>query len=183
MPAEAGEGINLLLLNAIYIMYDELKALFDGETPSVSKFYQLLSELPPVRRLYYLRMAYKAAFCEWDVMNYRYHLFLTRLFTRDRQRTLDFLLENTVLGTLRFDLQEPDIIIRFIAQMESRKPDFKPSFVHLAFSLLLVFVHTNSVEYLGDKLREQTLTAEDLNRLNNQTPVTNEPGYLGPKLK
>ena len=76
-------------------MYEELKALFGKETPSVNKFDALLSELPPVRRLYYLRLAYKAAFSEWDIMTVRYQVFLTRLFTRDWQRTLNFLLEYT----------------------------------------------------------------------------------------
>lgn len=164
-------------------MYDELKALFGKEAPSVSKFQTILSDLPPVRRLYYLRLAYKAAFCEWDVMTVRYQIFLTRLFTRDWQRTLDFLLEYTVLGTLRTELREAEIIQRFIGQMESRDPGNKPSFVHLAFSLLLVFPYNWSVEYLGDLLREKHLTAEDLNMLNDETRITNEPGHKEPKVK
>lgn len=164
-------------------MYEELKALFGKETPSVNRFDALLSELPPVRRLYYLRLAYKAAFGEWDIMTVRYQVFLTRLFTRDRQRTLNFLLEYTVLGTLRFDLQQPDIILRFIAQMEKRRPDYNPSLVHLAFSLLLTLSYKGSVEYLGDKLREEWLTAEDLNMLNDKTLIANEPGHKQPKVK
>lgn len=164
-------------------MYEELRALFGKEDPSVSKFETILSDLPPVRRLYYHRLAYQAALCEWDVMTVRYQVFLTRFFTRCWQRTLDYLREDTVLGTLQFDLQEPEIILRFIAQMESRKPDCKPSFVHLAFSLLLVFGYKGSVEYFGDKLREKSLTAEDLNWLNDKTLVTNEPGYIGPRVK
>lgn len=164
-------------------MYDELKALFGKETPSVSKFERILSDLPPVRRLYYHRLAYKAAFCEWDIMTVRYQLFLTHFFTRDWQRTLDFLLEYTVLGTLRCNLREPDIIQRFIGQMESRDPGNTPSFVHLSFSLLLVFPYNWSVEYLGDKLREKHLTAEDLRMLNNKTEITNETGHVEVKVK
>lgn len=133
--------------------------------------------------MYYLRLAYKAAFSEWDIMTVRYQVFLTRLFTRDWQRTLNFLLEYTVLGTLRFDLQQPGIILRFIAQMEKRRPDYKPSFVHLAFSLLLTLSYKGSVEYLGDKLREEWLTAEDLNMLNDKTLIANEPGHKQSKVK
>ncbi|WP_288207352.1 hypothetical protein [uncultured Parabacteroides sp.] len=136
-----------------------------------------------VRSVCHLRLAYKAAFSEWDIMTVRYQVFLTRLFTRDRQRTLNFLLEYTVLGTLRFDLQQPDIILRFIAQMEKRRPDYKPSLVHLAFSLLLTLSYKGSVEYLGDQLREKWLTAEDLNMLNDKTLITNEPGHKQPKVK
>lgn len=164
-------------------MYEELKALFGKETPSVSKFQKILNELPPVRRLYYLQLAYKAAFCDWDVMNVRYQLFLTRLFTRDWQRTLNFLLEKTVLGTLQFDLQEPEIIQRFVGQMEHQEGKAVPSSLHLAFCLSLVFPYPWSVGYLGDKLRTQTLTAEDLLRLNNETPIDNEPGHVAHRVK
>lgn len=103
-------------------MYEELRALFGKENPSVNKFETILSDLPPVRRFYYHRLAYKVALCEWEYLTVRYQIFLTRLFTRNWQRTLDHLLENTVLGTLQFDLQAPEIILRFIGQMESRKP-------------------------------------------------------------
>lgn len=164
-------------------MYEELRALFGKEKPSVSKFETILSELPPVRRFYYHRLAYKVALCEWEYLTTRYQLFLTRYFTRDWQRTLDHLLENTVFGTLQFDLQDPDIILRFFGQMESRKPDHKISSVHMAFCFLLVFDYKISVESLGDKLRENSLTAEDLNWLNNNTLVTNEPGTREPRVK
>ena len=84
-------------------MYEELRALFGKENPSVNKFETILSDLPPVRRFYYYRLAYKVALCEWEYLTVRYQIFLTRLFTRNWQRTLDHLLENTVLGTLQFD--------------------------------------------------------------------------------
>lgn len=164
-------------------MYEELRALFGKENPSVNKFETILSDLPPVRRFYYYRLAYKVALCEWEYLTVRYQVFFTRLFTRNWQRTLDHLLENTVLGTLQFDLQAPEIILRFIGQMESRKPDYKPSFVHLAFSLQLAFGYNNTVESFGDKLRKRSLTSEDLRMLNDKTLITNEPGTREPCIK
>lgn len=164
-------------------MYEELRALFGKVTPSVSKFETILSDLPPVRRLYFRRLAYKAAMCEWDEMTTRYQLFLTRFFKHDWQRTLEFLQEQTVLGTLPFELQEPDMIFRFIGLMEGKEFGHDSSFVHLAFSLLLVFPYKGSVEYIGDKLRTKTLTAEDLLFLNNRTPLTNESGHVPPPVK
>ena len=164
-------------------MYEELRALFGKENPSVNKFETILSDLPPVRRFYYYRLAYKVALCEWEYLTVRYQIFLTRLFTRNWQRTLDHLLENTVLGTLQFDLQASDIILRFIGQMEVYEAEHKPSTVHLSFCYQLAFGHINSIETLGDKLRKQTLTAEDLNWLNKWTPVTNEPGTREPRVK
>lgn len=53
----------------------------------------------------------------------------------------------------------------------------------MAFCFLLVFDYKISVESLGDKLRENSLTAEDLNWLNNNTLVTNEPGTREPRVK
>ena len=174
---QPGQAREFILAGKTYNnMYEELKALFGKETPSVRKFQKILNELPPVRRLHYLQLAYKAAFCEWDVMNVRYRLFLTHLFTRDWQRTLNFLLESTVLGTLQFDLQEPEIIQRFIGQLENPENSPNPSFLHLAFSLSLVFPYPWSVGYLGDKLRTQILTSEDLLRLNKDTLLGSDPG-------
>lgn len=99
-------------------MYDTLKSLFGRKKPSVSKFEIILSELPPVRRLYYRQLAYKVALCEWDYLTVDYKTFLTNFITRDWQRSVDYLLEHTALGELRFDLQEPDIIQRFIGLTE-----------------------------------------------------------------
>ena len=174
---QPGQAREFILAGKTYNnMYEELKALFGKGTPSVRKFQKILNELPPVRRLYYLQLAYKAAFCEWNVMNVRYRLFLTHLFTRDWQRTLNFLLESTVLGTLQFDLQEPEIIQRFIGQLENPEYSPNPSFLHLAFSLALVFPYPWAIGYLGDKLRTQILTSEDLLRLNKDTLLGSDPG-------
>ena len=112
-----------------------------------------------------------------------YKTFLTDFLTRDWQRSVDYLLEHTVLGELRFDLQEPDIIQRFIGLMEGRAFGHEASFVHLAFSLRLSFTYDYGIEYFGDKLRSVILTATDLNMLKDKTPVTNEPGYIGPRVK
>lgn len=164
-------------------MYEELRALFGKEAPSVSKFETILSELPPVRRFYYRRLAYKVGLYEWEYLTVRYQIFLTHFFTRNWQRTLDHLLENTVLGTLQFNIQNPDIILHLIGQMECHQPGCKTSTVHLSFCYQLAFGHTNSIEILGDKLRKQTLTAEDLNWLNDKTLVGNEPGTREPRVK
>ncbi|WP_347394755.1 hypothetical protein [Parabacteroides leei] len=164
-------------------MYDTLKSLFGRKKPSVSKFEIILSELPPVRRLYYRQLAYKVALCEWDYLTVDYKTFLTNFITRDWQRSVDYLLEHTALGELRFDLQEPDIIQRFIGLTEGRAFGHEASFVHLAFSLRLSFAYDYDIEYFGDKLRSIILTATDLNMLKDKTPVTNEPGYIGPRVK
>lgn len=164
-------------------MYATLKRLFGRKKPSVSKFETLLSDFPPVRRLYYRQLAYKVALSEWDYLTVDYQTFLTNFITRDRQRSVDYLLEHTVLGELRFELQEPDIIQRFVGLMEGRAFGHEASFVHLAFSLRLSFTYDYDIEYFGDKLRSIILTATDLNMLKEKTPVTNEPGYIGPQVK
>lgn len=164
-------------------MYDTLKRLFVKQKPSVKKFEMILSELPPVRRLYYRQLAYKLALCEWDYLTVDYKTFLTNFITHDWQRSVDYLLEHTALGELRFDLQEPDIIQRFIGLTEGKAFGHTASFVHLAFSLRLAFSYDYDIEYFGDKLRSKILTATDLNWLNDNVPVTNESGYIGPKVK
>lgn len=161
-------------------MYSDLKALFGKEKPSVRKFIAKLSELSAEEQAFYREAVRVVAFCEWGELNGMYRTFIHDLFTRDWQQTLEFLQNETVLGSLAYPLREPDLLQRFIGLVEGKNPDYKvPSFVHLAFSLSLAFPFPYTVEYLGDKLREKKLTAEDLETLIHQTPLDNEPGYRG----
>lgn len=159
-------------------MYSELKALFGKEKPSVRKFNTKLSKLSAEEQAFYRMAAYKAAFCEWGKLSGMYRTFIHDLFTRDWQQTLVFLRDETVLGTLTYPLREPDLLQRFVGLVEGKSPDYKmPSSVHLAFSLSLAFVFPYKVEYLGDKLREKKLTAEDIETLIHMTPLDNESGH------
>ncbi len=159
-------------------MYEELKSLFGKATPSVRRFEKLLEELPPERQYYYHELAYRAAFCDWKGMNMRYKTFLIHLFMHDRQQTLNFLLSGTILGSLQYQLREPDIVLRLMGQMEHVPNGFQVSMNHLAFCLLLVFSLTWSVNYLSDKLCSQILRAEDLLRLQEETLIYPEAGHI-----
>lgn len=159
-------------------MYSDLKALFGKEKPSVRKFIAKMNGLPMEEQVFYRKAVCKAAFCEWGELNGMYRVFIHDLFTRDWQQTLVFLREETVMGTLAYPLREADLLQRFVGLVEGKSPDCKtPSFVHLAFALSLVFAFSYKVEYLGDKLREKKLTAEDIETLIHMTPLDNEPGH------
>lgn len=159
-------------------MYTDIKILFGKEVPSVRKFKALLAELSSEEQAFYYKAAFEAAFCDWGKMNGSYRSFLTHLFTRDWQATLNFLHRQTVMGTLVYDLQEPAMLQRLIASLEGKKKGYMPSFVHLAFCILLVFRYKGTVEYFGDKLRHKSLSTDDLWELLERVRLDNEPGHL-----
>ena len=161
-------------------MYRELKALFGKEKPSVRKFNAKMSELSAEERAYYRKVVCEVAFCEWRELNGVYRTFIHDFFAHDWQYTLEFLRDETVLETLTYSLREPDLLQRFVGLVEGKSPDYKiPSFVHLAFSLSLAFAFPfpYRIEYLGDKLREKKLTAEDIKTLIHMAPLDNESGH------
>lgn len=158
-------------------MYEDLKALFEGKVPSVRKFVRKLSELPDPMQSFYYKAAYDTAFTEWDSVNKSYRTFLSNLLLHDKQRTLDYLRKHTVLGTLVYVLQEPEVLRRLIATFEGKRNGYMPSYCHLAFCLLLVFDYSETIDYLSDKLRIQLSTTDDLCYLMDLISLNNEPGH------
>lgn len=139
-------------------MYKDLKALFGTEVSSVRKFKQKLKNLPPEeqhdRRIY----AKHAAFCDRSNLPVSYRNLLSNLIQNDWQGALDFLVNDTVLSTLRYPLQDPDLLFKMLALLEGRKQQY----AHFAFILLLVFESPYKVSYLGDLLRTRRLDTDEL---------------------
>ena len=82
------------------IMYTKLKELFGRKTPSVKMFKLLLENLPEPEQELYKKAAVDTAFCDWENTPPRYQLFLTDLFQHQWQKSLDYLLHKTVIGSL-----------------------------------------------------------------------------------
>lgn len=143
-------------------MYNKLKELFGTEVPSVKMFKLLLRGLLGEEQEVYRKAAVSAAFCNWAIMPQYYRDFLTRLFLHDKQKALDYLLKETVLGSLRYKLREPELMQKLFTYVEGKQEDgYAPSLVRLSFTLLLAFRVDKSVEYYGDILSRNDLTLND----------------------
>ncbi|MFV0582626.1 MAG: hypothetical protein ACK5N4_11335 [Parabacteroides gordonii] len=143
-------------------MYNKLKELFGTEVPSVTMFKSLLENLPESEQEVYKKAAVSAAFCDWAAMPQYYRDFLTRLFFHDKQKTLNYFLKETVLGSLRYELREPKLIQKLFTYVEGRQDDgYEPSYIRLSFTLLSAFRIDKSVEYYGDILSKNDLTLDD----------------------
>ena len=103
-------------------------------------FKSLLENLPEPEQELYKKAAVDTAFCDWENTPPRYRLFLTDLFQHHWQKSLDFLLYKTVIGSLGYELQQPELLRKVFSLLEGKREDgFMPSYLHLSFVLLLVF--------------------------------------------
>lgn len=158
-------------------MYDDLKKLFGEETPSVALFKTKLDELSEEEQIFYRKAALSAAFFDWENLPPRYQYFITCLFSHRWQKTLDYLLHSTVMGSLRFEPLDPELLQQVVTLVEGKQANGDmPSFPHLAFTFLLAFKVDYSVKYFAKLLRKNKLLEEDFWYLYNRVSHGNEPG-------
>lgn len=160
-------------------MYTDLKKLFGAGTPSVRQFKAKLAKFSDEEQSFYRKAALEAAFFDWGNMPPRYQEFMTDLFTHDRQKTLNYLLHSTVMGSLRFELLDSELLQQVVTLLEGKQEDgYMPSFPHLAFVFMLAFRVDCSIEVFRKLLRTNTLLEEDFWFLCERIRHGNEPGKL-----
>lgn len=163
-------------------MYADLKKLLGSGHPSARKFILKVSKLSPEEQEFYYKAAFDAAFCEWEEMDDRDHLFLFCLFRKDWERTIAHLRGKTVLGALTYPLREPLLFRKLLRLFEGprSKREKAPSYIQLAFCCFLAFDYQGSVEYFGDRLRKECADTDDLCDLVDMMTLMNENGCLPP---
>lgn len=163
-------------------MYNDLKILFKGGHPSVRKFRKKLSVLTTEEQEFYYKVAFDAAFCDWEEMDDRYHLFLFCLMRKDWERTIVYLRKKTVLGRLTYPLREPLLFRKLLRLFEGprSKKEKAPPYIQLAFCCFLAFDYQGSLEYFGDRLRKECADTDTLCELMDIIELTNENGCLPP---
>lgn len=125
---------------------------------------------------FYRRAALEAAFFDWERLPPRYRSFITHLFKTNRQKTLDYFLHHTVLGSLRFDLKDPVLFQQILSLLEADKENNNmPSLPELSFAFLLAFKSDYCVKYFCKLLRENKLPEEDFWHLLERVKHNNEP--------
>lgn len=174
----AGRGQTIPYFRQV-IMYREIKDLFGKDTPSVKQFKVRLAKLSDEEQSYYHRAALEAAFFDWENMPSRYREFMTDLFTHNWQKTLKYLLHSTVMGSLRFELLDPELLQQVVTLLEGKQEDgYMPSFPHLAFVFMLAFRVDCSIEVYRKRLRTNTLLEEDFWYMLERVRHGNDPGRI-----
>jgi len=154
------------------LYYEEIKKLFHGKRPSVNRFKQSLKPYSSEEQDKYYQIAYRAAINEWERIPEWYREFFITLVKNDRQRFLDFLLLHTIIGSLRYTLQEPDLLVKLLHLLERKIDHTFVSFNHLSFSVLLAFQLHLKISTLGDKIRTATFFPEELLELFEQATIS-----------
>lgn len=142
-------------------MPQSLSNLFRGKIPSVSEFNREIDALPSSMRRERLYPIYCIAFSSWSSLNNRCRMFIKRVIEHDRQIWLDFLLERTVIGELRYHTQFPDALLRAVKIVEYENRKGKISVNHLSMSMLMVFDYSYKLSTMGDYLRRIKVDVED----------------------
>ena len=161
------------------IMYEDLKKLFGDETPSAKLFKTKLRKLSEEEQTFYRKAALEAAFFDWENLPPRYQYFITSLFKHKWQKTLDYLLHSTVMGSPRFQPVDPELLQQVVTLVEGKQENgYSPSYPKLAFAFLLAFKVDYSVKYFTKRLRENKLLEDDFWYLVERVRHGNEPGRL-----
>lgn len=151
--------------------------MFGASTPSVRQFKAKLATFSDEKQVFYRRAALETAFFDWENMPPRYQEFITDLFTHQWQKTLDYLLHSTVLGALRFEPLEPELLQQVVTLLEGKQENgYMPSFPHLAFVFMLAFRVDYSVDVFRKRLRTNSLLSEDFVYMLELLRHGNEPG-------
>ncbi len=145
-------------------MHDFFKPMFKGGSPSVKKFRLYVSRFSPEEQQEYYETAYMLALTEWHRCGEAYRIFFICLIHHDWQRSLNFLLDHTFFGQLRYPLRYGKDTFLMVWAIEGDVKFRKSSARNLAFSFNIAF--NSELPPNIDKLRllfsGKKITAEQL---------------------
>ncbi|MCD7935310.1 MAG: hypothetical protein LUG98_00455 [Tannerellaceae bacterium] len=103
--------------------------------PSVRNYNHRLKSLPKEEQLFYERRMFQSSLCGWTTLSRSQQTFLRCLIKRNPQKYLDYLFENTVLEDLRYEVQDPILVMHFIELIDTihRKEKFNRRQMLFAF--------------------------------------------------
>lgn len=162
---------------------NKLTELFADQIPSVKRFNELLAPLLEEERASYLRFSYEQALFNWDEQNLRHQTFLKRLVVHDRQSFLDYLMKHTIMGSLRYELQDPGMLQKLLNVLEGDLTDAKSSWASLIFSYQLAFDNPLKLATLAQYIKKSYPDAGEILDLFSKVKIHNIDGDLGEKEK
>jgi len=149
------------------------QSVLGTEKPTVALFEKALSEMKEKDAIKFRNEMYRFAFTYWRRMPAYYRRFLRKLFIHDRGSLLNYLLKETPLGVLRYELRLPKLVIKVLNLLERTKKGTgkRLSYRHLAFSLSLAFSYNLSLKTLSEYLSESTPDTTEILHLSGTIPV------------
>lgn len=136
-----------------------------GAQPAVCTYQKHVNNLLPEEKEAFYKDSFTLAFSDWKNLSQAYRDFFVCLVKSERQRFIDFVRNDTVLGEFLYDLKDEALFIRILSLLEQPEKKRKTSYTKLAFSVKLGFNIDLKVKYLSDKIRYARVDADDLYEL------------------
>ncbi|GHT35591.1 hypothetical protein AGMMS49574_25330 [Bacteroidia bacterium] len=143
------------------------KKLFAGvDHPSVLIFESKLVGMPQEVQTMYREQVYQATLIRVNKQSKRYQVFLCNYVKAHRQEYVYFLLETTILGALRYNLDDnvKEMVYKVI-NMLARQSAKHPHLHDLVFSLTLAFNFAYTLKSLYQLMRTNPFDETDLKEL------------------
>jgi hypothetical protein len=117
-------------------IFKRLQVALGGKEPTITSFRNALKTLPEEEREVMKRDLFALAFLHWPELAKHQQGYVETILAHEPEMLLTYLIENTVLGSLRYPVKEPESFFKFFHIFSKSKMNHKISTRHLAFSLL-----------------------------------------------
>lgn len=136
-----------------------------GAQPAVCTYQKHVDNLLPEEKDVFYKDSFALAFSDWRNLSPGYRDFFVSLIKSERQRFIDFVRNDTVLGEFLYDVKDEALFIRILNLLERPDKKRKTSYTNLAFAVKLGFNVDLKVKYLSDKIRYAKADTDDLYEL------------------
>lgn len=136
-----------------------------GAQPAVSAYQKHVNNLLPEEKEAFYKDTFAVAFSDWRNLSPVYCDFFVSLIKSERQRFIDFVRNDTVLGQFLYDLKDEELFIRILNLLEQSEKKRKTSYTNLTFAVQLGFNIDMKVKSLSDKIRYARADTDDLYEL------------------
>lgn len=155
----------------------KLEALFpQGKIPDVDEFNRSLDAMSAAGKKLFREKIYRLAFLIWHALPQKHRTFIVGVIIHDRQAYADFLIQGTVIGSIRYPLRYPTLFIRMLHLAEAVERAASVSLNGLAMSVAICFETPWLISTMGDKISRGGITDEEVLILAGKTTVND--GYL-----
>lgn len=154
--------------------FRKLASLFGKDQVKVNVFFDHLNELPESERKAMLLTAYQLALGDWKKLPRRYQLFMIKLIQKDRQAWVDFLVEQTVIGQVRYTPHRPRLFIVAMKIIELSERTQRVSCKHLTMSILTSFHFPFTINTLSKYIQNAIPLVGDVLKLIGKYPFDDD---------
>lgn len=154
----------------------KLEDLFPkGKVPDVDVFNRELDAMSEEGRMRFREKIYRLGFIIWHALPKKHKEFIVGVIIHDRQAYADFVIEETVIGEMRYPLRYPVLFIRMLHLTEAVECLTGASLNSLAMSVVIAFRTPWLISTMGDKISRGGITSEEALILAGKTKVND--GY------